>query len=261
MSDDISRRDAMAGAGLAAATLAAGQAQGATPTAEIVIYHIEGRRSQRLVWLCEELGLPYKLVYTRGDVGASHRAIKEANPLMPLAPTLRYGNDLLVESGALLQFLLDRHGGGRLEPAKNSPDRGVHLMWLHFAEGTAMPRISGDMARMRATGATQITPNVFPGSTAQLVGTLEVVKYVEAHLAAHPYFGGREFTAADIMMDFVVRTMNRLPLEPVQWERFADWRDRVRERPGYKRTLAAALPDGRAPDEARTTAALTGKAP
>src|SRR5262245_44045023 len=106
-------RFAGAGASAAAAALAAGQAQAqARPAPELVIYHIEGRRSQRVVWLCEEIGLPYRLIFTRGDVGASHRTVIEANPLMPLAPTIRYGADLMVESGAILQFLLDRHGRG-----------------------------------------------------------------------------------------------------------------------------------------------------
>mgnify|MGYP000656267502 CR=1 FL=1 len=76
----------------------------------LTIYHLEGRRSERLVWLCEELGLPYTLKYKRGDLAASMAPIREINPLMPVAPTIQYGDQVVVESGAIIEMLLDRHG-------------------------------------------------------------------------------------------------------------------------------------------------------
>src|SRR5262245_43545418 len=95
-------------------------AQAATP--KIVIYHAEGRRSERIVWLCEELGLPYELKYRRGDVAGSFEDIRKVNPGMAVAPTVFYNGELLMESEAIIQLILARHGGGRLAPAVDSPD-------------------------------------------------------------------------------------------------------------------------------------------
>lgn len=106
----------------------------AAPT--IVIYHAEGRRSERVAWLCEELGLPYELKYRRGDVAGSFADIRAINPGMAVAPTVIYNGQILNESGAILELILDRHGGGKLRPAVNSPDYPAYLMFMHFAEGS-----------------------------------------------------------------------------------------------------------------------------
>jgi hypothetical protein len=104
----------------AGALQAAEQKSGAqTP---LTIYHIEGRRSERIVWLCEELGLSYKLEFKRGDVPGSMQAIRQVSPLMPVAPTVRYGDQVIVESAGIIEMLLARHGAGRLRPAVDSPD-------------------------------------------------------------------------------------------------------------------------------------------
>src|SRR6202046_416939 len=102
----------------------------------LTIYHIEGRRSERIVWLCEELGLPYKLEYKRGDIAASMKAIHEVSPLMPVAPTVRIGDQIMVESGAIIELILARAGNGRLQPAVHSPDYTYYLQWMDFVEGS-----------------------------------------------------------------------------------------------------------------------------
>src|SRR6476660_8413785 len=101
-------------------TALAGRAAAAPKASDIVIYHAEGRRSERIVWLCEELGLPYELHYRRGDVTGSFEDIKKVNPGMRVAPTVIYRGELLMESGAIIQVILDRQGNGRLVPAKTS---------------------------------------------------------------------------------------------------------------------------------------------
>lgn len=225
----------------------------------LTIYHIEGRRSQSVVWLCEEIGLAYDLVFTRGDLAASQQAIRDANPLMPLAPSIRYGDQFLVETGAILEFLLSGHGEGRLAPPPTSADYGPYLMWLHFAEGTAMSRISADLTRMRFTGETEVTPNLFPGTTMKLVGTREVIAFIEAFLVEHPYFGGEAFSAADIMMYFPAKFVSMLPgLNDRDYPRLAAWRAVVEGRPAFKRMLTASLPDGKVPNQELTAALLRG---
>lgn len=213
------------------------------------IYHVEGRRSQRVIWLCEELGIPYELSFKRGDIQGSMDAIRAVNPLMPVAPTVRFGDTVMVESSAILEYLVQKHGNGKLAPALNSKDYPHYLMWLHFAEGSAMPRMSSDMQRMMLKGEKAITPNVFPGVKQPLVGTLEVLKFAEAHLAAQPYFGGASFSAADIMMHVVPVMAGNLPgVDMAQYPRLVAWRQTVEARPAFLRASAAALPDGKAPD-------------
>src|SRR5262245_5168088 len=111
---------ALAAAPVACTSAPAASVSAATP--KIVIYHAEGRRSERIVWLCEELGLPYELKYRRGDVAGSFADIRAVNPGMAVAPTVFYNGELLMESEAIIQLILARHGGGRLAPAVDSPD-------------------------------------------------------------------------------------------------------------------------------------------
>ena len=84
----------------------------------------------------EELGLPYKLEFKRGDLAGSMAAIKAINPGMPVAPTVQYGDQVIVESGAIIETILNRHAPGKLQPALDSPDYPYHLIWMHYAEGS-----------------------------------------------------------------------------------------------------------------------------
>src|SRR6516162_11232961 len=128
----------------AIAALAMFSASSTAAPLDLTIYHIEGRRSERIVWLCEELGVPYKLEYKQGDIAASMKTIHEVSPLMPVAPTVRIGDQVMVESGAIIELILAREGKGRLQPAVNSPDYAYYLQWLHFAEGSFASRVVAD---------------------------------------------------------------------------------------------------------------------
>src|SRR5690606_4620376 len=116
----------------------------------ITIYHVEGRRSERIVWYCEEAGLPYDLKFVPGDLRASLELAKTVNPLTAIFPTVVYGDDVLVESSAILQLLEERHGKGELAPAKDSAEYPKYLQWLHFAEGSAAPRFITEFLLKRA---------------------------------------------------------------------------------------------------------------
>src|SRR5688500_12251237 len=93
-----------------------------TPMPEVTIFHLEGRRSERIVWLMEELQLPYQLEFKRGDLAGSMAAIRKLSPTVPMAPTVKYGDQILVESGAIIETILDRHAAGLLRPALDAPD-------------------------------------------------------------------------------------------------------------------------------------------
>ncbi|HKQ84303.1 MAG TPA: glutathione S-transferase family protein [Steroidobacteraceae bacterium] len=227
----------------------AAAAEKAAAKPALTIYHIEGRRSQRVVWLCEELGIPYQLEFKRGDIAGSMEAIRAVNPLMPVAPTVRIDDSIMVESGAILEYLVQKYGHGKLAPAMGSEDYRDYLMWLHFSEGSAMPRMLSDLQRMMLKGEKTITPNVFPGSNFQLVGSVEILKFIEAYLAEHPYFGGQSFSAADIMMHFVAVAGDQLPgIDMSAYPHFRAWRKTVESRPAFARTTTVALPDGKSPD-------------
>ena len=114
-------------AGLAVAPGAASAAPdrrgaGAAPLPPVTIYHLEGRRSERIVWLMEELDFPYELRFKRGDLAGSMDLIRAFYPIVPMAPTVQYGDLVLVESGAIVELILNRHAGGRLQPALGSAD-------------------------------------------------------------------------------------------------------------------------------------------
>ncbi|WP_237133852.1 glutathione S-transferase N-terminal domain-containing protein [Pseudohongiella sp. O18] len=114
------------------------------PLPPITIYHLEARRSERIVWLMEELGFPYELEFVRGNLGASLMNIRRANPEMPVAPTVIYGDEILVESGAIIDVILNRHAPDRLQPPVHSPDYPHHQIWMHYAEGSLAARMGID---------------------------------------------------------------------------------------------------------------------
>ncbi|MGH8178537.1 MAG: glutathione S-transferase family protein [Steroidobacter sp.] len=225
---------------LAAGSVQAAEQKTSAQTPALTIYHIEGRRSERLVWLCEELGLPYKLEYKRGDVGGSMQTIREVSPLMPVAPTVRYGDQVMVESGAIIQLLLARHGDGRLQPAVNSPDYPYYLQWMHYAEGSFASRLIADYRVAMIQGRPKASTGGF-----RFVNSEDVVKFAEEYLSKHPYFGGAEFSAADIMMLFPVNFAGALNIVDLsQYPHVQAWVKNVESRPAYKKMVETARPNG-----------------
>ena len=215
---------------------AASASTSAAALPDITIYHLEGRRSERLVWLMEELQLPYKLEFKRGDLAGSMAAIRALNPVVPMAPTVKYGDQILVESGAIIDLILQRHAPAKLRPALESPDYPAHLMWMHYAEGSLAARVFSDYRAWR------IQP---PQERSRLVDSEAVVQFAEDFLKKHEWFGGSEFSAADIMMKFPLNAATGLNVvDAAQFPKVAAWQAKVEARPAYKRMLAKARPDG-----------------
>jgi glutathione S-transferase len=225
-------------AGLAAAPLMSSKANAkpAAPMPPVTIYHLEGRRSERIVWLMEELGLPYDLKFKRGDLAGSMALIREFSPVVPMAPTVKYGDQVLVESGAIIELILNRHAPGKLQPALDSRDYPDHLMWMHFAEGSLAARLFSDYRAWMAQP---------PKQRSRLVDSEAVVQFAENFLGQHPWFGGAAFSGADIMMMFPLNAATGLNLVEVsQFLNVAAWKTRIEARPAYQRMLAKARPDG-----------------
>ena len=238
----LTRRDTLAAAGLGAAgVLVAGSAEAARLTDKVTIHHVEGRRSQRIIWFCEEAGIPYEVIYKRGDVLGSLNAIKLVNPDMPTAPTVVFRGEMLVESGGIIEYLITQFPSARrLAPPATSPDFAKYKMWMHYAEGSAMPHLSTDLGKLARTGGA-LKPNII--GPIKLVGSLDVIQFLEKFITAKPYFGGANFSAADIMYDLVMTLIENLQVDKAAYPNLLAWHERVKARPAYARAMQAGNPD------------------
>jgi len=218
------------------ATQAQNKPTGAMPLPDITIYHLEGRRSERIVWMMEELKLPYELVYTRGDLRASMASIRALGHEMPMAPTVVYGDQIMVESGAIMDLILDRHAPDKLKPALESDYYPTYLMWMHYAEGSLAARLFSDYRAWRTNP---------PEKRSRLVDSEAVVQFAENFLVENPWFGGADFSAADIMMMFPLNVATSLGLvDEALFPNLAAWKEKIEARPAYQRMLKKARPDG-----------------
>jgi glutathione S-transferase len=211
----------------------------------LTVHHLGRSQSERIVWLCEELGLPYDLkVYDRDPV--TMLAPPEYKALHPIgaAPVITDGDVVLAESGAIVDYLLARHGGGRgLAPGPSHPDFAEYLYWLHFANGTLQPA----MGRMMILARLKL-PEDHP-VLAAMRGRLErALGLVEARLGATgAWLAGGAFTAADIMTVFSLTTMRSFfPVDLAPWPNIRAYLARVGARDAYRRAMAKGDP-GMAP--------------
>ncbi|MET0293801.1 MAG: glutathione binding-like protein [Phenylobacterium sp.] len=222
----------------------------------ITIYHAEARRSERVAWLLEEMGRDdYELVFKPGDVRGSAAMFRESGHGFPMAPIVRIGDELLVESAAILETLMNRNGDHGLRPAITAPEHAAYLEWLHFAESSAMPRIQQAIANRR------LPPAETPEAQAMRDGLIpRVLTYVDNRLGAHDYLAGSRFSAADIQMHFPLRIgvsfapgrqiggakhiLNPDPECYTLWPNIGAWVKRLEARPAFQRAMAKTMPLG-----------------
>ena len=165
----------------------------------IRLHHLEESRSQRIVWLLEELGVDYELVHYARDA-TTRRAPPELLAVHPLgkSPVLEDGDIVLPESGAIVDYLVTRYGDGSLAPAPDDPGYARYLEWLHFAEGSGMFPLLLDMfLEMAGESAAGLK-----GAMASEID--RYLDYLESELENRDYLGGDDFTAADVLNGFVV---------------------------------------------------------
>jgi glutathione S-transferase len=205
----------------------------------ITIYHVEARRSERIVWLMEELGLPYQLEFKLGDLLGSVQTIRELHPL-GTAPTVRDGDIIMVESGAILEYISRRYGNDRLSVEPSSAEFPRYLQWLHFAEGSAAFRIIIEFVLKGIPGAMETSPI----AKRMVGGTEKVLRLAEAALAERAYFGGDSFTLADIMMHFPLKIARMWGYDMKTSPRVANWVSTVEGRPAYRRAMERSMPNG-----------------
>lgn len=226
-----------AGAGILAA---AASAEAAPSSAHLTIYHVTGR-SHRVLWLMEELGLPYQLaIAPGGDVRGAMGAVKGAHP-MAMVPVLVDGDLHLVESEAILTYIINKYGSGRLALTPKSPNYANYLLWMAFAEGSASPRITADYTLRTIPDVAKNSPF----AARQIGGTERVLNFLELSLAKSDYLAGPEFTSADIMMHFPVRAARIWGVDlPGAFPKTAAWMARIESRPAFLKAAEKGSPNG-----------------
>jgi glutathione S-transferase len=209
----------------------------------LTLHHLENSRSHRILWLLEELGVAYEIKRYARDAKTS-LAPPELLRVHPLgkSPVVTDGDLTIAESGAIIEYLVERYGKGALIPPPGSPERQRYTYWLHFAEGTAMPPLlmklvfnrieNGPMpffARPIARGIARKVKGGFIDPNLE-----RIVGYIDAELGRHPWFAGDEFTAADIQMSFpVAAAAARVRALP----NMARFLERIQARPAYRRAI------------------------
>jgi glutathione S-transferase len=204
----------------------------------ITIYHLSRSRSERIVWLMEELGLEYRLErFEREPNGAAPPTMKEIHPL-GRAPIIRDGETVLAESGAIVDYILHRHARGRLAARPDAPNYARYVYWLHFAEGSLMSLmlIALVLSRVPEAGASPVTARVRERMK-------QMLSFVDVELGNGPWFAGTEFTAADVMMLFPFTTMRLfLDYDLAPYSNIGAYAKRIEARPAYQRAMALAGP-------------------
>ncbi len=200
----------------------------------LTLYHLGNSRSERIIWLAEELGISYKLEkFPRDEAGGAPKAYKALHPL-GRAPIIRDGDVTLIESGAIIEYILARHGGGKLAPRVESSEFPNYVQWLHMAEGTLMPHLLSMFLMQR--GAEGGAPNPLASRFEQRLD--QDFAYMDSHLGANPYFAGQSFTAADINMVFPVRfATDWMKRDISKHKNLAAYLDRIHARPAYKKAM------------------------
>src|ERR1700694_2028980 len=202
----------------------------------ITIYHLSSSRSERIVWLMEELGLEYRLeVFQREPSGAAPRPMKELHALGK-APMIRDGDTVLAESGAIVDYLVQRHAGGRLAVRPRAPEYARYVYWLHFAEGSLMSLMLIALVLSRVPEASESAVR-----TRILDRMKQMLAFVDSELADRPYFAGADFTAADVMMLFPFPTMRHfLEYDLAPYVNILAYLERIESRPAYRKAMAIA---------------------
>ena len=200
------------------------------------IYHAPNTRSIRIVWLFEELGLPYELeLFKLGDAAMRTPEYKKVHP-MGRVPALEDGEQVIFESGAIIQYVLARHAGGRLVPPADSPEFATYLQWFHYAEGMIMPPVNTLVVETILLPPERRNETNVKRAT-KLLG--QMLAAVEQGLQGRDYLAG-DFTAADIITGQATIVAARLGGDISDKPAVSAYIDRLKARDGWQRALAAA---------------------
>ncbi len=197
----------------------------------IVVHHLNDSRSQRILWLLEELGLPYEIKRYQRDA-QTRLAPPELKKVHPLgkSPVITDGNRTIIESGAIIDYLIRRHGKGRLQPAPETPAYDEYVQWLHYAEGSAMLPL---MLNLYVTRLGEAGAPLMPRIESEIANHLG---YIDGALKGRQFIVGDTLTGADIQMSFVAEMAGAFG-KRAPYPNLDAWIRRLHERPAYKKAL------------------------
>jgi glutathione S-transferase len=211
----------------------------------IIVHHLNNSRSQRILWLLEELGLEYDIKPYQRDPKTmlAPPALHAVHPLGK-SPVVTDGDLTLAESGAIIEHLSDRYGAGRLAPAFGSPERVRYLYWLHFAEGSAQPPLLLKLLFDRVKSGAP----VFVRPVARAIADKALNSYVlpniernlnfmESELRSREWFAGDAFSSADIQMSFPLEAARMRGGLNESRPRLMAWLEKIHDRPAYRRAI------------------------
>ena len=212
----------------------------------IVVHHLNNSRSQRVLWMLEELGVAYEVRRYQRDA-ASMLAPPELRAVHPLgkSPVIEDGGATLAESGAILEYLAQRYGEGRLAPAAGTPERLRYTYWMHFAEGSAMPPLLMQLIFNRIEKAPM---PFFVRPVARAIAQRarrsfvqpnieRILDFMEGELAQREWFAGQAFSAADIQMSFPLEAARARGGLDAKRPRLMAFLERIHARPAYRRAI------------------------
>ncbi len=212
----------------------------------IIVHHLNNSRSQRVLWLLEELGLEYEIKRYQRDPKTmlAPASLREVHPLGK-SPVITDGKLTLAESGAIIEYLVERHGGGRLAPAAGTPERLRYTYWLHYAEGSAMPPLLLKLVFDRIETAPMpffVRPiaRAIAGRTKSSFIEPQITQhlnYLETELGKSTWFAGKKFTAADIQMSFPLEAAAARGGLDARLPKLMGFLERIHARPAYQSAL------------------------
>ena len=223
----------------------------------ITVHHLETSRSQRVLWLLEELGVPYTIKLYKRDplTKLAPAALKAIHPLGK-SPVIVDGFEVIAESGAILEYLVERYGAqaqgelAGLQPAVGTPAYGQSRFWLHYAEGSLMNWLVMKLVFM--TIPTQPMPFFVRPIARQLCAKVQAklidpnlataLAFMESHLGSHAWFAGEQISIADFQMSFAVEAALARGADASQFPRLAAYKARMAARPAYQRAVAKGGP-------------------
>ena len=213
----------------------------------LIVHHLNNSRSQRILWLLEELGVPYEIKKYQRDA-KTMLAPPELTKVHALgkSPVITDDGVTVAETGAIIEYLLDKYGDGRLVPPAGSDERRQFTYWLHFAEGSAMPPLLMKLVFDRigsGQGMPFFVKPIAKAIAAKVKGMMvepnlkRQLDFMESELGRSDWFAGSEFTAADVQMSFPVEAAaQRAGLDSSRPKLMA-WLKKIHARPAYRKAL------------------------
>lgn len=213
-------------------------------TVMFTVHHLNNSRSQRVLWLLEELGVPYEIVRYQRE--PSMQAPKELRAIHPLgkSPVITDNGNTIAESGAIVEYIVETYGNGRLIPPPKTPERLRYTYWLHYAEGSAMPLLVQKLLfTVIPKRAPALMRPLMKMAFGQVLATLvdpqlkQHITFWEGELLKSEWFAGNEFTAADVQMSFPLEAASSRAGLDESYPKAMAFLKRIHARPAYQRAL------------------------